>query len=279
MPVRMPGRVSVEENVAFGTGGGRALHCDVYLPPDHAPVPEGADGGPAVVGRAAILLLHGGGWMNGDRAQLRGYGIQLARYGFVCVCPEYRLSGESTWPAQVHDVKAALRWLRANAGRLGVDATRISVSGNSAGAHLALMLGALRDGELEGEGGHAGVSTQCAAVVAIYPPTQLRVTHPDDPIGRLLGGNVAREVEDQASPLAYARADFPPTMLVHGNADSIVPVQASLEMYSALAKAGAAVEMHIYDGVPHAFDTDVEFGRQVTDLIALFIDRKVCRAG
>lgn len=275
MPVRMPGRVSVEENVAFGTGGGRPLHCDVYLPPDADPA---APGSAAPAGRAAILLLHGGGWMNGDRSQLRGYGIQLARYGFVCVCSEYRLSGESAWPAQAHDVKAALRWLRANAARLGVDPARICVSGNSAGAHLALMLGALRDGELEGDGGNPGVSSQCAAVVAIYPPTQLRVTHPEDPIGRLLGGNVAREIEDEASPLAYARADFPPTMLIHGNADTIVPVQASFEMYGALAKAGASVELHIYDGVPHAFDTDVEFGRQVTDLIALFLDRKVCRA-
>ncbi len=251
------------------------MHCDVYLPPDH----PGEGAGTAGAGRPAILLLHGGGWMNGDRSQLRGYGIQLARYGFVCVCSEYRLSGESAWPAQAHDVKAALRWLRANATRLGVDESRICVSGNSAGAHLALMLGALRDGELEGDGGNADVSSGCAAVVAIYPPTQLRVTHAEDPIGRLLGGKVAREIEDQASPLAYARADFPPTMLVHGNADSIVPVQASLEMYAALAKAGAAVEMHIYDGVPHAFDTDIDFGRQVTDLISLFLERKVCRAG
>ena len=104
-----------------------------------------------------------------------------------------------------------------------------------------------------------------------------RVGHPDDAIGRLLGGNVARAVEDEASPLTYARADFPPTMLIHGNADTIVPVSASFDMYNALAAAGAAVELHIYDGVPHAFDSDAEFGRQVAELIALFIDRKVRR--
>ena len=77
--------------------------------------------------------------------------------------------------------------------------------------------------------------------------------------------------------MTYARADFPPTMLIHGNADTIVPVSHSFEMYDALAKAGAAVELHIYDGVPHAFDSDAEFGRQVTELIALFLDRKVRR--
>ena len=168
MPVRMPGRVSVEENVVFGSGGGRSLHCDVYLPPE--------DG----VGRTAVLLLHGGGWQQGDRSQLKGYGIALARFGYVCVCSEYRLSQERSWPAQLNDVKAAMRWLRANAARLGVDENRICVSGNSAGAHLALMLAAAKDGQLEGDGGNAAVSSRCAAVVAIYPPTLLRVGHAGD---------------------------------------------------------------------------------------------------
>ncbi len=104
---KLPGRVSIEENVVFGTGGGRDLHCDVFTPPDTR------------TDRTAVLLIHGGGWQNGSRAQLRGYGVQLARYGYLCVCPEYRLSGESTWPAQIHDVKAALRWLRANAADTG----------------------------------------------------------------------------------------------------------------------------------------------------------------
>ena len=90
-----------------------------------------------------------------------------------------------------------------------------------------------------------------------------------------VGGKVERSVEDAASPLTHARASFPPTMLIHGNADTVVPVSASFDMYQALAKAGAPVELHVYDGVPHAFDSAPEFGHQVTDLIALFIDRKV----
>ena len=118
MPVRQEGRVTVEENVVFATGGGRDLHCDVFLPPE------------AGTERTAILLVHGGGWLQGDRSQLRGYGILLARYGFVCVASEYRLSGEAVWPAQIHDVKAALRWVRANAEHYGIDPDRIAVSGN-----------------------------------------------------------------------------------------------------------------------------------------------------
>ena len=264
---RQPGRVSVEESVVFATGGDRDLHCDVFLPPEPG------------VGRTAILLVHGGGWISGDRTQLRGYGILLARLGFVCIASEYRLSGEAIWPAQIHDVKAALRWVRANAGQYGIDPDKITVSGNSAGAHLALMLAGLADGQLEGEGGNAGVSTRVAACVAIYPPTELRVTHPTDAVGLLLGGRVATEVEVEASPLTYATAGFPPTMLVHGNADDVVPVEASFAMYHRLIATGAAVELHVYDGVAHAFDAERDFGHQVADLIALFIDRKVTHAG
>ncbi len=94
-------RVTIEEDVVFGTGGGRDLKCDVYTPP----------GGPASA--PAVLLVHGGGWRNGDRTQLRGYGILLGREGYLCVASEYRLSGEAKWPAQIHDVKAALRRMRA----------------------------------------------------------------------------------------------------------------------------------------------------------------------
>lgn len=263
MLVRQEGRVSVEEDVVFGSGGGRDLHCDVFLPPH-----SGED-------RPAILLVHGGGWIHGDRSQLRGYGIQLARYGFVCVASEYRLSGEAVWPAQIHDVKAALRWLRANSDRYGIDPTRIAVSGNSAGAHLALMLAGLSDGQLEGDGGNPGVPTDVAAVVAIYPPTQLRVTHPSDTIGLLLGGAVGRDIEDQASPLAHVRSDHPPTMLVHGNADDVVPVEASFAMYHALVTAGAPCDLHVFHGEPHAFDAKPEFGRQVADLIAQFVHRTI----
>jgi acetyl esterase/lipase len=266
MAVRQEGRVSVEEHVVFGTGGGRELHCDVFLPPQPG------------TGRTAILLVHGGGWMHGDRSQLRGYGILLARLGFVCMASEYRLSGEAVWPAQIHDVKTALRWLRANAERLGVHPDRIAVSGNSAGAHLALMLAGLPDGELEGDGGNPGVSTQVAAAVAIYPPTELRVRHPQDAIGLLLGGAVDRGVEDEASPIRYVHPGYPPTMLVHGNADEVVPVEASFAMYRALVEAGAPAELHVYDGLPHAFDAEAALGRQVADLIALFIERKLALA-
>ena len=250
MPKRQDGQVSIEEGVVFGTAGGRDLHADVFMPPQPG------------TQRTAVLLVHGGAWMHGDRSQLRGYGILLARYGYVCVASEYRLSGEAHWPAQLDDVQLALAWLRANAERLGVDPNRIVVSGNSAGAHLALMV--------------AGQSTDVAATVAIYPPTLLRVgDHLDDAVRQLLGPDHTPELEREASPITYVHPGYPPTMLVHGNADELVPVEASFAMYHALVEAGAPVELHVFDGEPHAFDVAPALGRQVADLIALFIERKV----
>ncbi len=155
-------RVEVEPGVVFGTGGGRELKCDIYHPPA------------AVKNGLGVLLVHGGGWVQGDRSELRGYGILLGRKGYTCVASEYRLVTESPWPACLHDVKTAIRWMRANAERLGIDPAKIVIEGNSAGAHLVLMAaGTPGVPEFEGEGGNAGVSTSVAAVIAFYPPTGL----------------------------------------------------------------------------------------------------------
>ncbi|MDA0364654.1 MAG: alpha/beta hydrolase [Chloroflexi bacterium] len=109
----IPGRVTIDEGVPFGTGGGRRLHADVFTPP-----------GGASAGAPGVVIVHGGGWREGDRSQLRSYGIQLARRGFVAAAIEYRLLAEAPWPAQIHDVKAAIRWMRANAPSLGIDPER-----------------------------------------------------------------------------------------------------------------------------------------------------------
>jgi acetyl esterase/lipase len=268
MAIPETGRVTVEQDVVFGTGGGRDLKCNVYMPPQQGSA------------RPAVLLVHGGGWATGDRMQLHGYGILIGRLGYVCVATEYRLSGESKWPAQIQDVKACLRWMRANAGRLGIDAQKITVSGNSAGAHLALMVaGTPNMAEFEGDGGNTGVATDVAACIAIYGPALLYA--PGQPLSDqfsfLFGRGYTEETARTASPIAHVSAGFPPTLLITGNKDELVPVESSFLMYDALTKAGARAELHVYEGAPHAFDQEPAFGRQCASIMTLFLDRIVAQ--
>lgn len=258
------GRVTIEEDVVFGEGGGRELKCDVYTPPGR---PKNAP---------AVLLLHGGGWRNGDRKQLRGYGILLGREGFLCVCSEYRLSGEATWPAQIHDVKAAIRWMRSHSEGLSIDPLRIAVEGNSAGAHLALVAaGTPNLAEFEGQGGNPGVATDVAAAMAIYAPTIFSGAGSSDAIGALMGPNRSEEHLRSASPISYASPSFPPTVLIHGTSDQTVPYESSVRMNEVLQKAGVPVELHLYAGQPHAFDAEPAFGRQCASIMSLFLSRYV----
>lgn len=266
MPAPETGRVTIEKDVVFGTGGDRELKCNVYMPPQ-----QGTD-------RPAVLLVHGGGWVNGDRSQLHGYGILLGRLGYVCVATEYRLAPAAKWPAQIHDVKAALRWMRANAGRLGIDPQKIAVSGNSAGGHLSLMIAGTQNmPEFEGEGGKAGVGTEVAACIAFYAPAKLYIEKQPlrEELSFLFGRGYSEETARAASPITYAAASAPPTLLIHGNKDELVPAEASFQMYRALHDAGASVELHMYDGAPHAFDRLPDFGRQCAAIMALFLERNV----
>lgn len=260
------GRVTIEEGVVCGIGGGRDLEVDIFTPP------------PGIANGAGVLLVHGGGWVNGDRKQLRGYGILLGRIGYTCVAAEYRLAGEAKWPAQIHDVKAAMRWMRTNSERLGIDPNKIAVSGNSAGAHLALMLAGTRDiAAFEGDGGNPGVSTEVAACIAFYAPAILGRPGAalSDTVKFVLGTDATDATLTAASPVTHAGAQYPPTMLITGNNDQTVPDESSFYMYRALVDAGVPAELHVFEGLPHAFDALPDFGRHCATTMALFLDRHV----
>ena len=257
------GRVSIKEGIVIGEGDGRSLEADVFLPPLEEK------------NRPAVLFIHGGGWIEGDRSQLRGYGILLARLGFVCMCNSYRLSNESIWPAQIQDVNCAIRYLRANATDLGLDPDRIGVSGNSAGGHLSLMAAATNyDQIFEGEGGNNEVSSQIKAVCAIYPPTTIRQLEMVNPLENaflmLMGKEAKKEDYDKASPLNYVTEDYPPCMLIHGSTDSVVRLKDSTKFYEKLIEFNRPASLHIFSEEEHAFDGEPDYGRAIADLQALF---------
>lgn len=250
--MRVSERVAVE-TVTVGRGGGHDLFADLYRPPS----PNGS----------AVLLIHGGSFVAGDRGQLRGYGIALGRAGYTCLACEYRLAGEATWPAQIDDVSTALAYLHHQAPSLGVDPSKIVVSGNSAGGCLALLAAGLGDWPV-------------AAVVAFYAPVDFlgedaRAKGAPQGMAFLVGDDVSEPRLAAMSPLSYANAQFPPTLLVTGNRDDVVHWGESLHMYQALIDAGAPAEIHIFDGAPHAFDQAPDFGRQCAGILTLFLNRHV----
>ncbi len=257
--------VLIEQDVAVGTGGGRDLHADIYRP--------------AQANGAGVLMVHGGGWRMGSKAMLPPQAVVLAGLGFACVAIEYRLLPEAPWPAQIHDVKAAMRWFRANAKSLGVDPSRIAVSGNSAGGHLALLLaGTVGHAAFEGDGGNSGVDTSVAAVIAVYPPVSFHLgdrTSGANAASALLGDAATLDSARAASPIEHVHADFPPTFFLHGNADKVVPVSASVNMYNALSNVGAHAELHIYAEQPHAWARWPAWVEPTMNEAALFLTRYV----
>ena len=259
--------IEIEEGVAFGRGNDRDLLCDIYTPRSGA-------------NDTGVLMFYGGGWSRGDRGSMREPALALAAQGFVTVAPEYRLTTESPWPAQLHDVKAAIRWMRASAGRLGIDPVKVTIEGHSAGGQLGLVAaGTPNVAELEGDGGNAGVSSAVAAIAAFYPPVLFHTG--DDastgsiPAAMLLGEAETAELAADASPINHVSPDFPPTFLLHGAADRLVPPASTALMFEALSEAEVPVEMHVYPGLGHAFVNLPTLLHELQAVTARFLERQV----
>jgi acetyl esterase/lipase len=181
----------------------------------------------------------------------------------------YRLSGEAVWPAQIHDCKAAIRWIRAHAKEHGLDPERIGVWGSSAGGHLVAMLGTSGGAEsLEGIlGDHRDQSSRVGCVADYFGPSDLltigdhesSIDHnaADSPEAQLIGGAVqkSKDAARAASPITYVSEDDPPFLIVHGTADMTVPFAQSEILAAALKKAGVEVTMVAVDGAGHGFKT------------------------
>ena len=254
-------QVVIEQDVPVGRGGDRDLLCDIYRPPA------------ATNKHTAIIHIHGGGFTGGSKAGART-APQLAALGYTCVSTQYRLASEAKWPAQIQDIKASIRWVRSQAAGLEIEPDRVVVLGYSAGGHLALIAAGSHDQPYyEGEGGNAGLDSSVAACVAFYPPQ--RYDRPDQGEHALIGDDNSNAAYDAISPITYVRPGFPPTVLLHGTADSTIPVEASLELYNAMREADVKVELHVIEGVTHIFDRHVEFAEAAARWIDLFLDRHV----
>ena len=280
--------VTVHHGVEFASiEGFRPLLLDLYLPA------SGAASG------AAIVYLHGGGWAVGTRRRFGRAFIpwsptpldRLAQAGFAIATADYRLSGEAQFPAQLHDVKAAIRWVRGNAEALAVDPARIVSWGESAGGHLAVLAGLTAErADLEGEvGDQLGESSAVRGVIDWYGPMNLlslssqhlptSEKRPDDAgswestmVGAALQTDPVRS--RAASPISYVHAAAPPIQIHHGTNDGQVPFAQSVEFADALRQAGGDVELVVVQGSDHfwtgaldlhaIFDSSTAFARRVS---------------
>lgn len=243
--------------------GFRPLRLDLYLPPEtDGPFP-------------LVVWIHGGAFLFGDRTalpfvleQTRPF-IRLPILGFAVASVEYRLSGEAVFPAQLEDVQAAIRWLRARHAELGIDPARIAVWGESAGGHLAALAGVTGSPAAGSQSVEfADQPTDVAAVVDWYgttdfvamdrqapPDAALAHDDPEGPEALLIGAPLrARpDLVEQANPVARATSDAPPFLIMHGTRDRLVPFGQSELMADRLTELGVPVEFHAFDA-DHGFD-------------------------
>ena len=264
-PPPLPEGVIAEKDVEYGRESGTPLFLDLYRPAKiTAPHP-------------AILFIHGGGWSGGDRAEYTIYAQQFAAWGYVAATVGYRFSREAKFPGCVSDVKCAVRWLRANAERLGLNPDQIAAAGGSAGGHLSMMLGYSSDVEaLEGSGGNPDVSSAVQAVINLYGPTDLTApgaqTH--DSVVGLMGAPYSEIPERyrEASPLHHLDAGDPPTFIIQGTLDAIVPSEQADWLAEKLEELGIDFWYDSYPGWPHTMDMAVPVSERVRATIRAFLE-------
>jgi len=215
----------------------------------------------------AVLLIHGGGWKEGDKRQPREieFGTTLAENGYVAASVNYALRSAGKFPINLQDCKNGIRYLRAHAGELGINPNRIAVMGGSAGGHLSLMVAYTGDDPALGPTKpYPGVSDKVSCVVDFYGITDIATRKKTDPSGK---PTEPRDVESEvqaifgsnpenwkkASPVGYIRKDLPPTLILHGRRDTTVDSDQSQELADALKNAGATYAIIWLPNAPHSF--------------------------
>lgn len=262
--VPIPPGMKVEKDIVYGSGGGEPLALDLYSPENlKAPVP-------------GIIFIHGGGWRSGKRQDYKVYTTRFAQHGYVVATVSYRLREAGRFPNCVEDVKCAVRWMRANATQLNVDPDRIAVIGGSAGGHLSMMAGYSSDvAEFEGQGGNPGVSSAVQAVIDIYGPVDFTIEETRD--HPLLTGFMQGTYEEvpekfvKGSPITYLDPSDPPTLIIHGTIDTLVPVEQSDLLAEKFQELGIMYWYDRIDGWPHAMDVASPVNHRVEQVSLAFL--------
>lgn len=245
LPLVIPEGTRTEKDLAYIPDGHERQKLDIYVPPG-----DGA--------KPLIVWVHGGGWKGGskDRGTLA---IGALSKGYVVASINYRLSQHATFPAQIQDCQAAIRWLRANAEKYHIDPNRIGVWGASAGGHLVALLGTASDATAwEAIGEHRDQSAKVQAVVDWFGPADFSllgeaVANSDSAIGQLIGetNGDANAQYRTASPVTYITPDDAPFLIMHGTEDKLVSLRQSQRLLDRLKEQGVDAELVVYEGAGH----------------------------
>ena len=233
-----PNTVVLEKDVVYRTVGGQDTHAG-YCPAESRPGPF-----------PAILCIHGGGWRAGSKSEFLQGLFGFAQQGYVTAAVQYRFAPEFPFPAQIHDVKAAVTYLRSHAKELRIDPDRIGVMGGSAGGHLALLLATTdrADGLEPPEEVKTSLSSRVQAVVSVAGPSDLTKPFPkasESMVTDLIGQSrtAAPELYAKASPLQYVNTGDAPIFTIHGTKDELVPFDQSTALVAACKKVGVPAEL------------------------------------
>jgi acetyl esterase/lipase len=253
-----------EQDVVYARAGNTELKLDLTRPA----------AGEGLV--PAVLVIHGGAWRQGNKADVRPMLSEFARRGYVAVSPQYRLCPQDTFPAQVHDVKAAVRWIKSNAKKYRIDPERVGAIGFSAGGHLALLLGLTSPNDgLEGEVSAGAPDSRVKAVVNYFGPTDLAAN--DIPeickpwVKDLLGGSPQEKPEAaaKASPLTFVSKDDAPVLTFQGTKDPLVPYNQAIKLAEAMNQAGVSGRVELLVGAQHGW-AGIELQRTIDETFRFF---------
>jgi acetyl esterase/lipase len=260
----------VQRDVIYSTNGGVTLKLDIFLPAGKQDKPS-----------PAILYVHGGGWRGGGKSMgswLNPLTRELIERGYVVVAAvDYRLAPEYKWPAFIHDVKCAVRFLRANAKKYNIDSDHIGTWGSSAGGHLVALLGtADASAKLEGAG-YTNQSSRVQAVVDFFGPSDLlrlgeAAEHRER--ARIVFGE-GDDIYKAASPITYVTKDDAPFLIIHGDGDKLVPLKQSEVLHEKLKAAGVSSELLVVQNAGHGINgKDIDPSREdITKKVVEFFDK------
>ena len=260
----IPPGVKYEKDIVSGKGGETELHLDIAYPEKAAkPLP-------------CVVVIHGGGWRQGNFKQHVPQILDFAKRGFVSATIQYRLVPAARWPAQIEDVKCGVRYLRANADKYHIDPQRLGAVGFSAGAHLSMLLGTMdkQDG-LEGSGGNPDQSSKVQAVVAWFGPTDLAAKDFPAAVNGMLHDFLDGTPDEKpanfkaASPITYVDKSDAPTLIYHGTKDILVPYNQAFLMTDKLTAAGVPGRVEMILGGNHGWG-GAELNRTVEGTAAFF---------